>query len=62
MPKLNEEQEVDFCDLVDKRVEEQYDLEDGGSLCFNLLESGVISENASIDEAARIVAMHLMQA
>lgn len=62
MPKLSEEQEVDFCDLVDKRVEEQYDLEDGGSLCFNLLESGVIPENASVDEAARIVAMHLMQA
>ena len=62
MPKLCEEQEVNFCALVSARVEEQYDLQDGGDLCFNLLESGVIPENASIDEAARIVAMHLMQA
>jgi hypothetical protein len=54
--------EVNFCSLVDKRVEEQYDLTDGGDLCFNLLEAGVIAEDASVDEAARIVAMHLMQA
>lgn len=58
----DEETEVDFCALVDARVEEQYGLQDGGDLCFNLLESRVIPEDASIDEAARIVAMHLQQA
>lgn len=52
----------DFAKLVDARVEEQYDLTDGGDLCYNLQESGVIPEDASVDEAARIVAMHLMQA
>ena len=59
---MNEEDEVDFCALVDKRVEEQYDLTDGGDLCFNLLESRAIPEAATVDEAARIVAMHLLQA
>lgn len=58
----NEEQEVDFCDLVNARVKEQYGLDDGGDLCFNLQESGVIAEDASVDEAARIVAMHIEQA
>ena len=62
MPQLTEQQEVDFCDLVEARVEEQYNLQDGGDLCFNLLESGVISEEHGIDEAARIVAMHMEQA
>jgi hypothetical protein len=59
---MNEADEVNFCDLVEKRVEEQYDLTDGGDLCFNLLESGVIAPDASVDEAARIVAMHMEQA
>lgn len=62
MPQLTEEEEVNFTALVDARVEEQYGLTDGGDLCFNLLESRVIPEDASVDEAARIVAMHLMQA
>ena len=51
-----------FADEVDARVEEQYGLLDGGDLCYNLQESGVIPENASVDEAARIVAMHISQA
>ena len=58
----SEEDEVLFCDKVEKRVEEQYGLTDGADLCFNLLESGVIPEDASVDEAARIVAMHMAQA
>ena len=57
-----EEDEVNFCKLVGRRVEEQFDLDDGDDLCFNLLESGVIREDASVDEAARIVAMHIQQA
>ncbi len=51
-----------FAAMVDARVEEQYDLTDGGDLCYNLQESGVIPQDASVDEAARIVAMHIEQA
>jgi hypothetical protein len=59
---MDEEQEVNFVELVSDRVEVMYGLEDGGDLCFNLLESGVIPEDATIDQAARIVAMHMEQA
>jgi hypothetical protein len=58
---MNEEDEVNFCALVGARVLEQYGNEDGDDLCFNLLESGVISEAASVSEAAHIVARHLQQ-
>jgi hypothetical protein len=54
--------EVNFCSLVAARVEEQFGLQDGADLCFNLQEARVIAEDASIDEAARIVAMHMLQA
>jgi len=60
--QMDEEMEVNFCQLVGARVAEQYDVEDGADLCFNLLELGTISEDASVDEAARIVAMHILQA
>lgn len=53
---------LNFTDLVEARVEEQYGLLDGGDLCFNLIEQGVISEEHGVDEAARIVAMHMEQA
>lgn len=62
MPKLTEQEEVDFCGLVDAHCEKHYDVTDGGDLCFNLLESGVIREDASVEEAARIVAQHIQQA
>jgi hypothetical protein len=51
-----------FATQVGARVKEQYDLDDGDDLCFNLLEMKRIPEDTSIDEAARIVAMHLEQA
>lgn len=51
-----------FSMMVDRRVEEQYGFEDGGDLCYNLLDSGTIPETATVDEAARIVAMHIGQA
>ena len=47
---------------VEHRVEEQYDLTDGGDLYYNLVQAGVISITATVDEAARIVAQHLQQA
>jgi len=53
---------MDFCDQVEARVEEQFGELDGGDLCFNLMEEGVISESMGVDEAARIVAMHIQQA
>jgi hypothetical protein len=59
---LTETEEVNFCTLVGQRVEEQYSVIDGSDLCFNLLEMKVISETATVDEAARIVAMHILQA
>jgi hypothetical protein len=62
MPQLTEQEEVNFCDLVDAYCEKHYDVTDGGDLCFNLLESGVIPEDASVEHAARIVAQHLLQA
>ncbi len=55
-----EDDEVDFCALMEARVEEQYDLQDGGSLCFSLLEIGVIDEDATVDEAAHIVALYIL--
>lgn len=54
--------EIRFCERVGAVVYTDYDLDDGSSLCFNLLEMGMIPEDASINEAARIVAQHLMQA
>jgi hypothetical protein len=62
---MDEQDEVNYCALVEARVQEQYDLgpdTDAADLCFNLLESGIISETASVDQGARIVAMHLQQA
>ena len=65
MPGFNAEQHAvahDFSNRVDARVEEQYDLYDGGDLCYNLIERGVIDMAKGEDEAARIVAMHIQQA
>ena len=50
-----------FAQLVGLRVKEQYDFDDGDDLCLNLRETGAISATASVDEAARIVAMHIAQ-
>ena len=58
----DEAAEVQFCQRVADVVLRDYDLEDGGDLCFTLLERGTIPEDASIAQAARIVAQHLLQA
>ena len=51
-----------FTQQVDARCEEQFDVQDGGDLCFQLMEMGVIRESMGVDEAARIVAQHILQA
>jgi hypothetical protein len=51
-----------FAMMVGARVLEQYDVEDGSDLCYNLMDQGTIPEDATVDEAARIVAMHILQA
>lgn len=56
---MDEQQEVDFCQLVAARVEEQFQVAGSADLCFSLLEARVIPEEAGVDEAARIVALHL---
>ena len=58
---MTEHKEVNFCKIVGDRVKEQYGFDDGADLCFNLLELRVIPEEAGINEAARIVAMHIAQ-
>lgn len=50
-----------FCDAVEKVVEQQYGLDDGGDLCFTLVENGTINMKNGVDMAARIVAQHLSQ-
>jgi len=58
----DESAEVNFCERVSEIVLRDYDLEDGADLCFNLLEMGRIPKEASLEQAARIVAQHLLQA
>ena len=48
--------------LVDKQVEEQYDIQDGGDLCYNLMDMGEIDEDSTVEESARIVAQRIEQA
>ena len=59
---MDEETEVGFCQLVGKWALKCYGVEDGADLCFNLLESGVIPEDATVGAAANIVAQHILQA
>ena len=51
----------DFVGEVGKRVKEEYDLDDGADLCYNLVEMGVICEYMSVGQAAQIVAQHMLQ-
>lgn len=53
---------LDFCQSVNEYVLQHYAFTDGGNLCFNLMESGVIPEDATVQRGARIVAQHLQQA
>jgi len=51
-----------FITKVDKACVEQYGLEDGGDLCYNLMEVGRIDMVMGVDHAASIVAQHMLQA
>jgi len=51
-----------FCDEVDKVCEKQYGVEDGGDLCFSLVESGEIDMEEGTGNAARAVAQRILQA
>lgn len=59
---MDEQFEVNFCEIVGDMASIMYGVDDGADLCFNLLESGVISEDATAEQAARIVAQHMVQA
>lgn len=53
----------DFCDQVDEVVSNEYNLDDGGDLCWNLIEQGTIDlKKHDVQAAAAIVAQHLEQA
>lgn len=53
---------AEFCRQVDEKVEALYDVTDGGDLCWNLIDLGVVEESAGVGVAAQIVAQHLLQA
>ena len=52
---------MNFCAEVGKYVSENYELDDGGDLCYNLMEMGVIPKDATVVEAGEIVAQHMEQ-
>ena len=51
----------EFSKLVGTQVKERYDLDDGSSLCFNLLEMDVITIDMGVDAAAATVAQFIEQ-
>jgi len=52
---------MEFCDKVEELVKKETDLDDGGDLCWNLVEMGQIDQNEGPEAAARIVAQNLLQ-
>lgn len=58
---MTEQDEVDFCELVDNYVEKHYGYRVGSDVCFNLVESRVIPEDASVEQAAVIVVQYTTQ-
>lgn len=53
---------LEFCKKVDTVASKQYNVEDGGDLCYNLLEQKVIALKDGVLNAARIVAQYYKQA
>lgn len=52
----------EFSKAVGKAVEQDYGIQDGSDLCFNLVESGDIKISDGIADAARVVAQNISQA
>ncbi len=50
-----------FCDEVEALVEKEYGEVDGGDLCYNLIDMGVIDMACGVPYAAGVVAQHLLQ-
>jgi hypothetical protein len=50
-----------FCKEVGEICEKMYGCDDGGDLCFNLVESGEIDMEEGTGNAARIVAQRILQ-
>jgi len=53
---------AEFCQQVDELVMTRFDALDGGDLCWNLIDLGVVEISAGVAMAARIVARHIFQA
>jgi hypothetical protein len=52
-----------FCSEVEKIVKQQHGHDDGGDLCWNLIEQGVVDiKKHTPKQAAQIVAQHIDQA
>jgi len=43
---------------VEALVAEDYGIDDAGDLCYNLIDSGIISEDATAKEAAEVTAQY----
>lgn len=46
---------------VEDLVAEDYGVDDAGDLCYSLIESGIISEDATAKEAAEVTARYMLQ-
>lgn len=57
----NQQQMLEFCAQVEQEVFKQCGSADGGDLCFNLLEQGVIKMEQGVARAAQQVAQYLAQ-
>lgn len=55
------DQMIEFAQQVGAKVEQMYGLEDGSSLCYNLLEAGVVTISQGVMSAATVVAMYIEQ-
>ncbi len=52
----------EFCDAVEDLVKKNSGIDDGGDLCYNLIEMGEIWVADGVDAAARIVQQRIQQA
>lgn len=52
----------EFIEQVGVAVKEDYGLDDGADLCYNLIDMGVIDQsNETVEPAARRVAQHMLE-